>query len=363
MKLVLGFLFMLSIGVSALAQREGPFSIAVMPKTGLLLAHRATMTHLVQKRTVALELEFSRQDTSRSVWSSIYRYPSRGTSILYQDYGNQAVLGSSFTFFRFTKFPIFQSEKWGFIDFRLGNGISYITKKYDQFNNPKNIAIGSYINGFVNLQFSYTKNFKHFHIGTGVDFSHISNASIKTPNQGLNTFTVFMNAGINLSRRQVYDQLQFPKDTLPAVRVFSKWQVHFVFSLKQNLPGFYKPRNFGVAALQGLYRIPVSNIWDFETGIDLVYNEANRWFYDVEPAPIYQGFLLGGYAGMAMSLYQTQLYFGLGAYAFNMINPAGWIYNRIGLRFITNEHWNFSIGIKAHVGVADYLEWGLGYRF
>ena len=48
--------------------------------------------------------------------------------------------------------------------------------------------------------------------------------------------------------------------------------------------------------------------------------------------------------------------------ALNLINPAGWVYNRTGIRFLANDKWNFMIGIKAHVGIADYLEWGLGYR-
>lgn len=363
MKLVLYFLFVFTAPFAAVSQQVGPYSFALSPKIGSLMAHRETMTHLVQKHTKAIELEFSRQDTSKGVWSSIYKYPSRGLVLQFQDYGNPLVLGQSFTAFRFTKFPIYQSEKWGFIDFRLGNGISYITKKYDQFNNPKNIAIGSLINGFVNFQFTYTKHFNRFFIGTGFDFSHISNASLKAPNQGLNTITAFVTTGLSLSKRRVFDQEVYPKEVLESVRKFSRWQFHLIVGLKQNLPDHLESRNFGVAAFQGLYRIPISNVWDFETGIDIVYNEANRWYYEIKPVPIYEAFLAGGYAGMALSLYQLQIYFGLGVYGLNLISPAGWVYNRTGIRINTNEHWNFSIGIKAHIGIADYLEWGLGYRF
>ena len=363
MKLVLHFLLLSICALPAVSQQLGPYSIDLSPKVGSLLAHRETMTHLVQNHSKAIELEFLRQDTSKGVWSSIYKYPSRGLTLQFQDYGNPEILGQSFTVFRFTKFCIFQSEKWGFIDFRLGNGISYITKKYDQFNNPKNIAIGSYINGFVNFQFSYTKHFDRFFVGAGFDFSNISNASLKAPNQGLNTVSTFLTTGLNISKRRVYDQPIYPKEALSEVRKFSRWQVHFIFGLKQNLPDHLVSRNFGVAALQGLYRITINNVLDFETGIDLVYNEANRWFYEINPVPIYQAFTAGGYAGMSLSLYQAQIYFGLGVYGLNSINPAGWIYNRTGIRINTNEHWNFSVGIKAHIGVADYLEWGLGYRF
>lgn len=360
MRIVLLFLFVLFLQ-KGISQNEGPFSISLSPKTGVLMAHRETMDHLVKGRPNAWELEFSRQDTSKGAYSQIYRHPSRGGSFVFQDYGNQEILGRSLTFFRFTKFPIYQSEKWGFIDFRLGQGVSYISKIYDKFSNPKNIAIGSHINGFVNLQFSWTKHFNKFYTGVGIDFSHISNATLKSPNQGLNTLTTFATLGYSISERRVYDQPEFSLDSIETVRNFSKWHFQFVFSLKQNLANNLQPRNFGVAALQGLYRKRFSPVWDGEFGVDLIYNEANRWFYEVTPEPVYEGFQIGGYAGMALSVYRAQIYFGLGIYALNLINPAGWIYNRAGMRFKGDGPWDFSIGIKAHVGVADYLEWGLGY--
>lgn len=345
------------------SQQEGPFSISINPKGGFLMAHRVTMDHLVKDKNKVLELEFSRQDTSAGAWSKIYRYPSRGLSLAYQDYGNRDVLGTSFSVFRFTKFPIYQDKRFGFVDFRLGKGISYISKKYDNFTNKKNIAIGSHINGFVNFQLTWTKPFNHFFVGAGVDFSHISNASLKAPNQGLNTLTGFLTAGYGLTKRKVYEGEKYPKDHLDQIRKFNKWQFHFIFGLKQNLPDHLSSRTFGVGALQGLYRKQLGRVWDWEFGLDLVYNEANRWYYEIKPVPVYEAFLLGGYTGMSLSLYKSQIYFGLGVYALNLINPAGWVYNRTGIRFLLNENWNLSVGIKAHVGIADYLEWGLGYRF
>ena len=363
MRIVLLVLFAVLFQIDAFNQKEGPFTIGLSPKYGYLMAHRETMSHLIKAPNTAFEVEFSRQDTSGSAWSNVFKYPSRGLTFTYHDYKNPDVLGVSFSVYRFTKFPIFQHKKWGFFDFRLGNGVSYITQKYDEFSNAKNIAIGSYLNGFVNFQFVYTKQFKRLVIGGGVDFSHLSNASLKAPNQGLNTFTGFFRAGYSLAPRKAFNPSEFEKLPLEQVRKFNRWQFQFIFALKQNLPDHLQSRTFGVGALQALYRMPINRVWDFEIGIDLVYNEANRWFYEIKPVPVYQAFLLGAYAGMSLSIYKTQIYFGLGGYGLNLINPAGWIYNRTGIRFMTNEHWNLSFGIKAHIGVADYLEWGIGYRF
>jgi len=348
--------------ISGVSQENPPHSIGAIYKTGALIAHRQTMKHLVQKRTNAFELEFSKQDTTDSFWSKRFRHPSKGFSFVFQDYGNREVLGTSFSFFRFKKFPIIQSEKFGFLDFKLGNGISYISKKYDKNENIKNVAIGSHINGLVSFQLNWVKHFNRFYLGTGLEFTHISNASIKTPNQGLNTLTALLTAGFNLQPRKVFHSKSF-NDTSNFVRKTDSWLFHVFVGIKQNLPGHLESRNFGVLNLQGLYRLRVSSIWDAEFGIDLTYNEANRWLSEIDPLPVPQAFQIGAYSGLSLSLYNTQIYFGLGAYGLNPVNPAGWVYNRAGIRVLTNENWNVAIGIRAHVGIADYLEWGLGYRF
>ncbi|WP_139134248.1 acyloxyacyl hydrolase [Crocinitomix algicola] len=362
MKTVLLFLLVLMTVLPGFGQQEGPFSIGFSAGTGSLMVHRETMHHLVQDRTNTFSLEFLRQDTTVNYWTQIYRNPSKGLAMKFQDFGNPAVLGQSFSIFRLINFPIYQNNKLGFIDFRLGTGLSYVTKKYDKNQNNKNIAIGSFINGFVNFQIIYRKYFKSVFFGTGIDFSHVSNAYLKTPNLGLNSFSGFLQVGYPFETRQVCEQPTYDPMNNEKLRHFNKWQFHFIFGLKQNLPDHLPARNFGVASLQGLYRKQISPVWDVEFGADIIYNEANRWFYEIKPTPVHEAFLVGGYAGMAMSFYKMQIYFGLGVYGLNIINPAGWVYDRAGFRFNMNAQWNFSVGIKAHGGIADYVEWGLGYR-
>lgn len=340
-----------------------PFSISVLPKTGVLLSHRPTMSHLIKKRNTAVELSFTKQDNTESYWSTNYRFPSRGVSFMFQDFGNSEVLGTSVSVFRFTKFPIFQSEKWGFLDFRLGNGVSYITKKYNSFTNKKNIAIGSHINGFVNFCFLYTKHFGRFYTGVGFDFSHFSNASLKMPNQGLNTVTGFFVVGMALKKREVFGQQALKDSVFSATKPLThKWHFHFITGLKQNLPDFKPSRTFGLVALQAFRNKQLTNKWAVEFGIDLIYNEANRWLNSFKPKPVLGNIQLGGYFGGCVTIYDTQIYGGLGLYGLNLYDPAGWVYNRIGARWLVNEQWDLLLGIKAHFGIADYLEWGIGYR-
>lgn len=351
-----------SIYIICYGQSDYPQFIQVSAKTGFLTVHTATMSHLVKNRSNTFEVAYVKQDNSKETWSQAYRLPLRGYALSFQDFGNRNVLGKSLTFFRFTNFPLLQSRKYGTLDFRLGNGLSFFNKKYDKYQNVKNIAIGSYINGFVNLQLSYTKYFKHLYLGTGIDFSHFSNAATKMPNLGLNTISGFLTIGYQIEERVFYNRSETSALSLPP-REKDHFHVHFIASIKQNLPNFAPSRNFGVVALQSLYKIRLNYKWDFEPGIDVIYNEANRWFYGVQPEPVMRNLQIGAYLGLSANIYKTQLFFGAGVYVLNQINAGGWIYNRVGARYLINEHWDLALAIKAHIGIADYLEFGLGYRF
>lgn len=367
MKLVYFFLFVFfSIQVFAqpqlLSGSDAPLSISVLPKTGFLIAHRANMSHLVKDRNTAFEIEFSQQDNRRNFTSDNYRFPSRGFALQYHDYGYKEVLGSSYAVLQFTKFNLIQKPKFGFLDFRIGSGVAYITKDYDVVSNPKNNAIGSNLNAFVNMQFVYTKYWNHFLIGAGLEMSHYSNAAISAPNLGLNTPMAFVKLGYAISERNI-----FTVDTNPRIeiipRVENKFLIHVIGGVKQNLPGYYISKYLPIGAIQAMYRKQLNFKWDFETGFDLIYNEANRQKYDDQTYTAVETIQLGFFVGAAANFYKSQIYVNLGGYVYNKINPAGWIYNRIGYRYNFNAHWNAMIGIKANIGIADYLEFGLGWRF
>lgn len=340
---------------------RGPLSISVLPKTGFLIAHRPNMSHLVKDRNTALEIEFSMQDNERNFTSNDYRFPSRGISFQYHNYGYKDVLGSSYSILQFTKFSLIQNKKFGFLDFRIGSGISFITKEYDAASNPKNNAIGSKLNATVNLQIVYTKYWNHFLIGAGLEMDHYSNAAISAPNLGLNTPMVFLKFGYAFTERSV-----FVPDTNPVIAILPRagnlFQFHFIASTKQNLPGYNINPHLPIVAFQGLYRKRLSFKWDLEAGVDLIYNEANRQKYDDQTFSFVETIQVGGYFGAAANFYKSQIYFGLGAYVYNKINPAGWVYNRIGYRYNFSDHFNAMIGIKANLGIADYIEFGVGLR-
>ena len=344
-------------------QQFYPSSITLKSKVGFLIAHRASMAHLPKKNNIAFELDFSQQDQSNTAWDRNYKHPLRGVSLMYQDFGNKEVLGQGYAIFGHTSFPIIQKPKFGFLDFRIGTGLSYITKRYDLATNPKNNAIGSHINGFVNLQFNYNKHFNHWHLGAGIEFSHYSNAATKVPNLGLNVPSINFNVGYDIQGRQVYAANK--RKTEPSnheVMMKDDFHIYGVFTSKQNAAKFNKPKSRPVYGITAYYSKSLGKRWKLDGALDLFYNGGNRHYLDTSAYTISETFQLGLYFGGSIHFYRAEFIVGVGAYVVSQVSPFGRIYNRLGFRYHFTDNLMGTVAIKAHFGIADYLEVGVGYK-
>ena len=52
-----------------------------------------------------------------------------------------------------------------------------------------------------------------------------------------------------------------------------------------------------------------------------------------------------------------------GFYAYSKNKSVGFMYHRIGLRYQVSKHLLFNLTLKTHFAVAEYIEWGLGWKF
>jgi Lipid A 3-O-deacylase (PagL) len=344
-------------------QQFKPNTITLKSKGGFLIAHRANMAHLPEKNVGSFELDFSKQDKSLTRWSRLYKNPLLGVSLMYQNFGNPTVVGQGFSLFGHTSFPLVQRQKFGFLDFRLGSGVGYVTRRYDAQLNPKNNAIGSHLNGFVNLQFNWMKHFDKWHIGAGLEFTHYSNASIRTPNLGLNIPSLNFNVGCSLAKRTFYSANR-QKDDPSNYEEIMRDDIHLSLlgGVKQNVITQSEPVYRGIFALQGMYSKVIGQRWKLDFALDVTYNNANKYFHDDTTYTFGQTLQLGGYVGGSIHFYNTEFIVGLGVYAYNHINPWGWVYNRLGFRYHFGDKITATVAIKAHLGIADYLEFGVGYK-
>lgn len=350
------------ISFKGFSQESPHQSITLLSKTGFLWAHRSHMEHLVKGLNTGLELEFSQQRQPYNFYTEKMKWPVQGFSLTYQDFGNPSVLGKGFGLIQFTKFNLIQHPKFGFLDLRLGSGFSIITKKYDPIENPKNNAIGSYLNHFIVFHLSYEKHFEHFNLGLGLELNHFSSASMQQPNLGLNTPMLCVRTGFNTSKRKVFEP--FDGSVIAVMpRNPKHLQIDVLTTVKQNAPGNHPSKMEPVIGLKGSYIKYLNLSWDLEGNIDVIYNQANRFLYDDKAYSFLQATQLGIAVSGVYNFYKSQIYFGLGLYVFDHIKAGGPVYNRVGYRYKIKDNWRVYCGIKAHYGKADYMEAGIGYAF
>ena len=362
MKNILLFLFLI-LNVVGNTQQKKPVFITLSSKGGFMMAHRPFMAHLIQKNTLSFELSFNQQQNDQSYYSLKPTHPLNGLSVEVRNFGYDAVLGYAISLFWYQNFVVFQTKNNLCLDFKMGTGLAYLTKKYDKNKNPKNNAIGSHFNAKVAFNLSLTKFSPNYHYGLGIELVHFSNGAIQMPNLGLNGLSVTANFGYNLQPRIIKD-----KSNVISKKLDKSNQKHYLLlegitSVGEVYPIPLDAKKYMIFAGRFSYIKPINKSWNYEIAFDGVYNFSNlHKYYDstFTPKDVPQ---VGIYIGMSYNYYKTQINFGIGYYIVDIINPLGRIYNRIGYRYYFKPNWFALFNVRANFGKADFFEFGLGYKF
>lgn len=126
-------------------------------------------------------------------WAQNLKKPIVGINLEYSNFGNNAILGSSYSFQPFIEMPFLKTTVKN-LNIQASVGATYITKKYDESDNWQNKGVSTHLTWSSRLFLYYklyTNSNYNIRLSTGV--SHKSNGHVKWPNQGLNTFLVGLN--------------------------------------------------------------------------------------------------------------------------------------------------------------------------
>jgi hypothetical protein len=343
------------------AQFRKPDYISIAPKTGFLIAHRPFMSHLVRENSFGFESSASYQEKGADDLTKRLNNPLRSYSIEFRNFGYNEVLGSAISATSYMLFPLFVTKNNCFIDFTMGSGIGYLTRSYNELDNPLNNAIGSKLNARVNLKLSIIRYFTKTHLGTGIEFMHFSNGSLKTPNLGLNLPSFYLQFGYNFSdRERGVKRSEKPKTNLESPNNIS---AELIFTGKEIGAIPYEPKLYPVIATRLGYTYSKRGLWGAEFALDIIHNESNFHKYNDTTFVRKDILQIGIYGGAYIQFYKSQLAFGLGWYARDNINPEGRMYNRIGYRYYFKKNWFALFTVKANYAKADYFEFGIGYKF
>lgn len=341
---------------------EPAYEVGVRPMYGFLIAHRPSMVHLVNEHVTATEL-FIQKRLSRSdkAWHSYFNRPDHGIALWLGSLGNDGLLGKGIGIAHYANVHFIQRKKFEW-NFRLGMGLGYMTKTFERMENNKNNAIGSHLNGMMTLQTQVLWKGKHFSYGSGIALTHYSNGAYKMPNLGLNIPTFFLSAQYRLKPRDFEKELE----TLTEHSFQKDWQFAATWfgALREINPPAGK--KYFVTGFESFATRHFSKKSSWLAGLDVIYNSALPVLYERLEQTNMNHFSftqLGLNAGWQLNMDELKFSVQMGAYLISRYKEDGPLYHRICLRYFFPNNLIAHFALKTHFAKADYLEFGVGYRF
>ena len=325
---------------------------------GVVLPHHPSIKFLINDQISAFEINYGIiPDINRS-WSQLYNRPEIGIGFYHGTLGNDEVLGRVNAVYPYINFKLkeFSSLK---IELQTGFGIGHTQKHFDPTENYINVAIGSKLNAFFKLLL----NSKYFvtskwSINGGVGFQHISNGAVNVPNKGLNMLTG--NLGIQ------YHFKEYKKISAPLKRAERlKNQISIVWSNGVKQTKEIDENKYYTTSLSANYGLGINPKQRIGFGIDFFYDEsANRGGSDLNPKTNFKDrFSQAIILSHDLVIQKFSVITHIGVYTWYETKPEKPMYARVGLRYNINRNFLANLSLKAHLGKADFIEWGIGYRF
>jgi len=410
-KTVLLFLLIfLFSGVSA--QTRTNYKIKAQYLHGSIYAHNDRVEKLIQGpvRGGALAIEF--QTMGERAWHQFLNFPEIGAGLIFMDFGNPEMLGQGIALYPYMNVPLIRTDFFK-LNLKPGAGASFLNKRYSNtYNIPypganpfnySNSVIGSVMNVFLTLGgnlevpiaggFSFTADYA---------WNHVSNGSIIQPNSGINMMNAYIGLKYAPNHRNRPQPQRRPQEDIPREFSFEITASGGVAQLHHLNENFY-----GIASLAfGAYR-PLSNWYRMGLGADVFYNGV----FGVVNAPRGNPNIQAGHGAFRRTFIEEDLFsnkiragvswhhefligrltagfhFGLYLYdpiknlepfveverdgqrnkpliyRYNVTQEDGWLYTRAVAKYAITNNLFASVALKTHLQRAEFIEWGLGWRF
>ncbi|WP_461633005.1 acyloxyacyl hydrolase [Labilibaculum euxinus] len=334
------------------------FTTTIRYHYGVVMPHHKSISYLINDQISAVELNMGYIPSNEKNWAKLYKQPEVGLGLYHGSLGNNKVLGNVTAIFPYINFPLSRGNKWE-VNTQLGIGLGYTKKHFDPVKNYTNLAIGTKFNAFFKLMANGAYAFhSNWNVNAGVGFNHLSNGSFSSPNKGLNLLTGSLGLTYfwNGRREKNPDIVSGLKD------LENEFLVVWSHGIKQSSE--IDHHKYYATSLSGSYSIGINAKRRFGFGIDLFYDEAaNRGKWDFEPETDFENrFSQAIFISHDLVIEKFSIIANIGVYTYYKTEPEKPIYTRLGIRYILNKHLITSLSLKAHMGKADYIEWGIGYR-
>ena len=249
---------------------------------------------------------------------------------------------------------------------KLALGLGYLTQKYDAITNSENRAIGSHINGYMQLGLSIEKNiYKNSMMFLEFGLAHFSNACWKFPNLGVNLPYFQVGIGYPLNSCPSIKNLDKQKQ-LNQQLSFLPWRKSVSIRLGKKEIDLDDDRVFFNGVLEFALENWISKKSNFRYAISYFHDRTYQ-FKKFDKMPNYS---FAGTSEITVSAgYETRFGrwgiiadFGIYLYKPDFKKKTAY-YEGIGCSYAINSNYKAVVRLKANKTIADFAEFGLTYLF
>ena len=345
---------------------------------GRHLPNNGSLENILENPYNAFDLRVGLQSEGNKLWQQLYGYPSYGIGFYSADLGSSDTLGEPSALFLFMNAPIKRWERfsmhWGF-----EIGIAYDFNNYDPVTNPRNDAIGSQVNVHLGVgvwaQYKISSRFDGL---LGLDLTHNSNGSTRTPNLGLNLYGPTLGLRYNFNPVKNYTKVidpayqpnarpEFVRREVPPkpkannlnLQLAGGWKTT---SAKDSIGNYTSPV-YGIATVSVDFMHQYGHVGRYGGGIDFfVDGSLAERVEEGEEKQFEDVFQLGYHIGHELIVDKFSFITHVGFYAFNN-GGKGNFWLRFNLRYDVSERFGIQGGLKTqNGGIADFIEWGVHYK-
>ncbi|MBI1305226.1 MAG: hypothetical protein GC181_01280 [Bacteroidetes bacterium] len=320
---------------------------------GFLVAHRDDCKNL-EAHTLGVEFTAISRKIN-APWATSYTEPEVALSAMFMNLGHPQLTGRVFAIMPSfsTTFAHLGNSR---LRFKVGTGLGFLTKKFDAIENRRNQAIGSHINGSMQLYAYLSRDMGKINFNAGLGITHYSNGSFRVPNLGVNMPSLYLTV----------TRIPEKESTVGKKMVEEmKWNFLFAYAFKERT--LTDPHGFNIFNFEAVRILPKGESTDWRLGSDIYLDKTHHYLdypgeslKGLKPWEMTEVGVFGGYQWL---ITRVHLKADIGFYAYKPSRNKFFTYQRLGFDIHLTKNWFLTSNLKTHFGIADHMTWGLGYRW
>ncbi len=290
-----------------------------------------------------------------------------GIGLFHVNLNNKDTLGNPWAAYMFLNAPIFRTGKFQ-LNYDAAVGLGWNFSEFDAITNNQNDLIGSEIAAYFSIGLNAEYRISNrLSLDLGADFIHFSNGALQTPNKGMNLNSVHL--GISYFFQRPKSEIEY-KPAEMKIKNYDKIDPYNELDITYGFGGKTTNREYGRGAeyfcstlMLNYYR---RHHWvgKYGGGIDWLYDSSLKQDYPRENVSMTKFMFVGIHINYELMVSKISLLGQIGTYVYKGSDAKGIFYFRVGLKYYLTKNFYAGVALKTANGFkADYIEFGMGYKF